>query len=314
LEERLESALVVGMTLDAYIGRLRDVPLHFEHVFLDEAAYAPVIKALTLFRQGVPVTFLGDHKQLPPVCEMNDEDFSLPQYCRVSIWKKSAMFCDALFSRSEEDFLSSCLNTDDPPFSFIRQVTLTETHRFGETLTRILSRAVYDGLPLQSVAPHGDLKITVVDAPLRQPPAEKRKNSAESAAIGRYLDTTLRAVDARDESAYAILTPYLNQVATINSSLPVARREQRVLTVHKSQGREWEVVVLSVVDGPWNTPWFTNSQRPESLRVLNTAVSRARQSLVIVCNLDFWEQQHPDQLITQLIQDATVADASESIR
>ncbi len=65
LEQRMEGALVVGMTLDAYIGRLKDAPLHFDHVFLDEAAYAPLIKTLTLFRQGVPVTFLGDHKQLP---------------------------------------------------------------------------------------------------------------------------------------------------------------------------------------------------------------------------------------------------------
>lgn len=303
LEQRLEGALVVGMTLDAYIGRLRDAPLHFDHVFLDEAAYAPLIKALTLFRQGVPVTFLGDHKQLPPVCEMNSDDFTVPRHQSVIIWRKSAMFCDAMFKLSQDDFLSSCLHTDDPPWPNTKQADLTETHRFGQNLTDILSCCVYDGKPLISVAEHGELNIKVIDAPLRQPPANRRENLSECTAIRQYLEE-MQSSEKQGDEAYVILTPYKKQVALLYHTIPTVRRERGAMVIHKSQGREWETVLLSVVDGPWNRPWFTDSRRSESLRVLNTAVSRARKNLVIVCNRDYWEQ-HPEQLITRLIRLAT---------
>lgn len=298
LEQRLEGALVVGMTLDAYIGRFKDEPLHFDHVFLDEAAYAPLIKALTLFRQGAPVTFLGDHKQLPPVCEMNDKDFHAPQYRSIVVWNKSAMFCEEMFTRNQADFLSLCLRTDDPPLSTIKQANLTETHRFGQNLADLLSRCVYDGMPLNSVAEHGDLKLIVIDALPHEPLREGNESLAECQAIRQYLDGLPKTAE-QDEESYVILTPYRKQVAALNSTISSARRERRVLTIHRSQGREWNTVLLSVMDQRPRV--FTDSNDQKGLHVLNTAVSRARKSLVIFCNRKSWEQ-HPEQLITQLIR------------
>ena len=246
------------------------------------------------------MTFLGDHKQLPPVCAMNSEDFTVPRHQSVIIWRKSAMFCDAMFKLSQDDFQPLCLRTDDPPLSTTKQADLTETHRFGQNLADILSRCVYDDKPLKSVAKHGDLKVVVIDAPLRQPPANRHENLSECTAIRQYLEE-MQSSEKQGDEAYAILTPYKKQVALLYHTIPTVRRERRAMVIHKSQGREWDTVLLSVVDGPWNPPWFTDSRRAESLRVLNTAVSRARKSLVIVCNRTFWEQ-HPEQLITRLIR------------
>ena len=100
-----------------------------------------------------------------------------------------------------------------------------------------------------------------------------------------------------------ILTPYRLQLTELTKAFPNARKNERVLTVHASQGREWDTVLLSVVDT--NRMWYCNSRLPKSkgLQVVNTAVSRARKRLVLVCDYDYWVSQ-PGQLIGQLVQSA----------
>ena len=72
------------------------------------------------------------------------------------------------------------------------------------------------------------------------------------------------------------------------------------MTVHKSQGREWDTVILSVVDT--TNFYFTNTNKDNTngKQVMNTAVSRARKRLVVVCDKAVWEKQ-TDQLIHDLI-------------
>jgi hypothetical protein len=81
-----------------------------ESLFLDEAGYACIVKALTLFRNNIPITFLGDHMQLPPVCLLNDEDFNTnTDYRDVFIWSQSAIYSETLFSRTRETALKDYL-------------------------------------------------------------------------------------------------------------------------------------------------------------------------------------------------------------
>ncbi len=131
-----------------------------------------------------------------------------------------------------------------------------------------------------------------------------RENIAEVECIARYLQAYSELRDGA-EGAWIILTPYKNQVALLGRKLPDARRQDRIMTVHASQGREWDTVFLSVVDGHFNLPWFTDSTKRESggLYVMNTAVSRARHHLTLVCNKAFWEGRPdaPRQLIARLL-------------
>lgn len=80
--------------------------------------------------------------------------------------------------------------------------------------------------------------------------------------------------------------------------------DENIVTVHGSQGKEWETVLFSVVDT--DNKWFTDSQNIKSngLKVINTAVSRAKRKLIIVCNADFWQTQK-QQLIKKLLSIAT---------
>ena len=117
---------------------------------------------------------------------------------------------------------------------------------------------------------------------------------SECAAISQYLEEY-------DPSDYAILTPYRNQVAALTSTLPAAARENRILTVHASQGREFDTLIYSVVDT--SDMYFVDSSKPIGKRVTNTAVSRARKKLVIACDCQFWRGQD-GQLISDLINSA----------
>ena len=134
--------------------------------------------------------------------------------------------------------------------------------------------------------------IEVLDAK-RVPGALKRQNSAEIEAISERI-----AYLATDD--YAILTPYRNQVALIGQMLQEERKAERIMTVHASQGREWDTVFLSIVDT--SDMYFTNSKRTElgGLQIINTAVSRAKRRLIIACDKQFWTQQR-GQLIRELV-------------
>ena len=79
-----------------------------------------------------------------------------------------------------------------------------------------------------------------------------------------------------------------------------------VVTVHGSQGREWDVVIFSVTDS-FQEAFLTNSRRPESLKLLNTAVSRARKTLILVGDAADWKHR-PGQLLSELFGIAVPAE------
>ena len=98
---------------------------------------------------------------------------------------------------------------------------------------------------------------------------------------------------------YVILTPYNKQrmlIAKMDKSLV---RQEKLLTVHKSQGREWDTVIVSLADEP--PGYFTNSNREDGLHVLNTALSRAKKRLILVGDLARWRNQQR-QMIAGIIK------------
>lgn len=302
IHDRIKEAKVIGMTLDCFVGRFSDTLLPLTHIFLDEAGYAPLVKALTLCREGVPLTFVGDHKQLGPVCEMDDRNLATPEGRAAVVWSKSALFLDELFlAKDAEDAISRLFELSEPRLTSFTRSYLDETFRFGQNLADILSKCVYDGLEFISNVDQ-PLEVNCIPAVPHSSPARRRENLAEVEAIVSFLKQNPDLGDGK-ENAYAILAPYKNQVSLIGKAIPEARREGRIMTVHKAQGREWNTVILSIVDGIFNRPWFTDTTNPESggLYVMNTAISRARKRLVLICDQGFWSGQDPGQLIPRIL-------------
>lgn len=91
------------MTLDIFIGLTSsDMSVNVDRVFIDEAPYAPLAKVLPCLSLQCPIVMLGDHLQLPPICECeNDEVIQ-------SFWAKSALFLEDSFRFGRDYiFLSS---------------------------------------------------------------------------------------------------------------------------------------------------------------------------------------------------------------
>ncbi|MFR7741877.1 MAG: hypothetical protein ACLU3I_00105 [Acutalibacteraceae bacterium] len=144
---------ILAATIDTCIGRLppNDALSRFPHVFLDEAGYCSLVKAATLTAYHCPLTFLGDHMQLPPVCEMNDQ--SIAANPAVSVWAQSALFVRCA---SERDIASEYLNHRPASFRQMKNTIWCIPIVSGNRLRLCLQKCVLRAIPWKSRKRHRD--------------------------------------------------------------------------------------------------------------------------------------------------------------
>lgn len=290
-----ENAFILAGTIDSSLRELtipddeEDVKQRRKicHVFLDEAGYTCLAKGMVSFACGAPVTFLGDHKQLPPVCEM---DRITPEYSPVCLWALPVAYYSELVDGNFNNLYHRCYCMNYAPlFQGIEYKALNTSYRFGEGLAKVLAKHIYTN-QFHGVA-NTPFEIQIIDAPFLPGP-DPRSNRSETDAIRAYLQTN-------PDLDVAILTPYRNQVKLLRKTLPRDYRDN-ILTVHRSQGCEWDTIIFSVTDSP--NPFFTHSDLPIGRSIINTAVSRAKRRLVIVCDVATWSVKN-NQMITELIDE-----------
>ena len=293
-----EDCLVVACTVDYCLANIvpNDPAYHFAHLFLDEAGYCSLIKGCVLLGYGKPVAFLGDHKQLPPVCEMNDRNFDEDDNWPIFMFSQSVLHVEDALNANIKSAYQKYMDHADAQFQVLKKYDLLESYRFGDSLARILAGEVYNA------AFHGHknigTEIYYIDAPKRTTDAP-RTSSSEQEAISAYL-----SAHKEDKDNIGILTPYNKQKKMLTSTVRAnAFSFDSLATVHGSQGREWKTVILSVVDT--SDKFFTDTRNPRSngLNLINTAVSRAREELIIVCDYHYWIRQK-GQLICKLLENA----------
>lgn len=294
--DRLHRAQIVAATPFQFISRFRPrgspedgrMELDVDWIFLDEAGYCGLVQAAALFTNGVPVTMLGDHMQLPPVSQL-DADMLRSAVERggrmrdAYLWDMSALHCESLLRDGPGSLSGTFLESGEPSFRQTARADLTESHRFGPNLASVLDRYVYRN-GMTGVSANGNLEISCVDTVCTS--REGRENVSEAEAIRAMLCT-----ESPDPQSIAILSPYTAQTSLLKRRIS-RRYRDCVMTVHGSQGREWDTVVLSVADNgvlSREVPFrFSSSSTEVGRRLINTAVSRAKRRLVIVCDRSFW--------------------------
>lgn len=318
--ELFDKATILAGTPLQFISRFRPkgtkedgkIELSVDHIFLDESGYSNLPQALSLFTNGVPVTMLGDHMQLPPVCELNDQILRLgAEKCNnlrdAYLWTLSALYSTMLFTESRITMRRKYIDCEKPDLNLVCCANLTQTRRFGNNLAKILDRYVYqNGLSGSSDKP---LAIKVVNCICND--RKERENIAEASAIKTYLQK-----NKHESGNIAILTPYSGQMQLLKRTLPKRYRDC-IMTVHSSQGREWQTVIISVADGrveSRDVPLrFTSSTTEIGKKLINTAVSRAKNELILFCDCEFWIQKK-NELISGLIEGATPIEMADSIK
>lgn len=314
---RASDAGIIAATPHQFVSRFRPrgseddgrMELDVDRIFLDEAGYCGLVLALALFSNGVPVVMLGDHMQLPPVTELDADDLRAwaSARCRMSdafLWSMPALFCERALESSLAGLRRDFLEGSAPTFVSTSRYDLTLTHRFGGNLASVLDRYVYrNGLKGAGSDP---MRLQCLDSVCGY--RENRENAAEAESIKEFLKSEMP-----DPEDICILTPYSVQRTLLWKTVP-RRYRDCVMTVHGSQGREWGTVILSVADNGIESrpvPFrFTSSSTAIGMRVINTAVSRAKRRLIIACDRCFWESR-ADELISGLLKECTDRARSE---
>lgn len=305
-EPDLARKTVLGMTLDGYIGLTLTKSLAVDRIFIDEAPYAPLAKVLPLLGLRRPIAMLGDHKQLPPVCEC-DNDAVIEAF-----WAKPSIYFEDAFRLPWNDGKSSfeALHTlSEPAFDQLKLRKLTNSYRFGPSLARLLDKHIYE-MGLNGVAESDTLIRCFHCEPYDEAGRKTRQNPAECDAILAKLADWWRWAEGIDPTpTIAVLTPYKAQATLLKkrirkrfgSSGPALVVE--VLNTHQAQGREWDWVLFSVADTGrlhGNNPFFSDTNRHEGKPLVNTTLSRAKANLRIFLDQVYWERRTPGSLITDL--------------
>lgn len=299
---------VVAATVDTCLFRVTPGgAFKPDHIFLDEAGYCNVIKGMTLLGFGKPVTLLGDHMQLPPVAEGDRELFENPEKKLSRLWKISSLYMESVATC--DDLEAFCKKEPDRPLFDRTQVgTLTETHRFGPELAKVLAKRIYG--PRFCSRSVNETQILFINAPKR--PDDRGEN--EEGKKQRISHSEAKAARALVEAnlshlgvTLGIITPYRKQRQLLSDTMDRLYKkykiededmEDDIVTVHQSQGREWDIVLFSITDC-FDEMFFTNSQRSESLKLINTAVSRAKKMLILIGDAEDWKWKS-GQLISEL--------------
>lgn len=285
----LKQAQIIAMTLDTFLRRNELHHIDFAHFFVDEAAFSPLIKILPLCAFHKPITLLGDHKQLQPICMLDNKDSKDTHWNLSNFWKYSALFLESFFTINLESFLQIHHNATP---KITNLLTLVQTYRYGDNLAQLLNTYIYKnnlkGLNTQT-------KIYLIDTTkTRYKESEKLDKANEIEA----LECTKLAQDFITRNLeFAILTPFVNQRGLILKTMPSLYAKECVFTIHSSQGQEFDYVIFSPVILHYH---LNNSYNQNALFALNVALSRAKKAIILVCDATYWKNQK-GQFLSDLV-------------
>ena len=295
-KQRMSEASILAMTLDGFIKRYETIE-NIAHIFLDEAPYTPLIKALTLSYFTAPLTMLGDHKQLGPVCEASEREF-VGDGAMMRVWAISSIYAEE-FEEDSRTLLAKAANSEPPKLQKTACAQLLQNYRYGQNLTDLLDSCVYHiGLRGQE-AP---TEIFYIDSGKAAPIVSKQYQSMSEAMVIARLAPHLLQQEARllRKDCFAILTPFRLQRKAILQACPQLRNKDKVFTIHRSQGLEFDTIIFSPVLLHY---YLTDSRCMSALQALNVAVSRARKQIILVCDVAMW-RTNKGQFLERLLQNA----------
>lgn len=282
---QISNANVIALTVDRFIleyellNEMKDDKKYgIEHIFIDEAAYLSMIKGLTLLSLERPTTLLGDHMQLPPVFECKESVIKKKPY--LSLWEIPIIYVEELFENDFNTFYKNYRENVSPAFKNLVKANLNITYRFGKKLANILRGTVYSQA-FHSANDKNPTDITIINA-VKIPTTEKRVSPLEVEAIRDYLN-----LFSHNLTTFSVLTPYKKQLKELNKALP---KDVNAITIHASQGQEWDTVIISTVD----------KFMARDVRLINTAVSRAKKHLIVVCDAEEWKM-HEKYLMSKIV-------------
>jgi hypothetical protein len=251
----------------------------------DEASMVSPIALYAAAALAEHTVIAGDFRQLPPI--------ALASSARAHAWLRSDPFEVA-------GIVDDIERGDYPPYV----VMLKQQYRMAPDICALVAHAYGHELTThasvleRASGPLGTQAVLYVDSGACTPRVTmhadgSRSNEAHADLIRTLL---LRAIErgALCDDALGdvlVITPFVAHARLLTDTLrrQFGRHAPSVRTVHRCQGREASVVVLDLVDAPNATvSRFLQAPnlRSEGGRLLTVAVSRAREHLVVVGDMN----------------------------
>lgn len=259
------SANIVGMTCNRSASYdFNNSHEMFDVVIIDEVCKATLPEILSPLLISKKAVLLGDPNQLPPVfCSEEQDIITSIQNCNLNKY----MYIDSLF-------------LDDK-----KTVLLNTQYRMTNQIGRMISEVFYNG-----VLKNGrdvDIENSLIWIPYKPsckwPISNDNKEITEiynndEISVIKKLITNIRKKTT--VSSIAVISPYRGQIFRLRKSLSEFKNI-KIDTVDGFQGRESEIVIFSVTRTCGSYRFLADPRR------LNVALSRAKNQLFIVGELDY---------------------------
>lgn len=274
-------------------------------VVVDEASMlglAPsIVAALMATRR---VIFFGDFRQLPPVVLANTE------------MARKMLVRDAFAASGAQGEIEA--GRDTPLIEM-----LDTQYRMTKPVAGVVNRLAYGGRLKTSRRDLGDrsgpwkgASAVLVDTSgfgslaVRDTGADGNAKSRAN-PLQAILSTSIAAELAANAASVAVMSPYRSQARLLATSCWEACGDNpRVATVHRFQGAEAARVVVDLVDtAPMAQASPLTGRDPDmTLRLLNVALSRARDRVFVVADCQFYEEALPKSSPLRIALDSFRAD------
>lgn len=268
-----EYPVVLSTTFSATTNVNQGVP--YDYLIMDEASQVDVSAGALAMNVSRNAVIVGDEKQLPNVVTTDDRiaaDMLLKQYDIPSYYD---------FARFS--FLGSlCAVYPNMPTTMLREhyrcsptiIGFCNRQFYGESLIAMTSESSY---PSMRICTTGEGNY-----------ARGMINRRQAEMIVREIIPDIRKMF----SDIGVIAPYNDQVGLIREELAAEGIEDiPVATVHKFQGRENDVIILSTVDNQI-------SKFVDDSHLLNVAVSRAKKLFILVVS----GNEQPDSNVKDLYE------------
>ena len=232
---------------------------NYDYVIMDEASQVDVATGTVALSVAKNAVIVGDRQQLPNVITELDKKKTKIIFKKFQI-KKSYDF-------SKYSFLSSVYNiVKDVPVTLLK-----EHYRCHPKIIGFCNKKFYDNQLIIMTNDNGEKDTLKV---FKTAIGNHARGHINQRQIDEITQNILPNIDS-DPSQIGIITPYRDQVKEIRKNID--NREILIDTVHKFQGREKDVMIMSTVDDE-----ITDFSDDKNL--LNVAVSRAVKNFYIIIN------------------------------
>lgn len=249
-----EYPIVLSTTFSARTS-LNANDIEYDYVIMDEASQVDISTGAMALSCAKHAVIVGDLKQLPNVVDSDTH-------------KKADLIREKYSLDSAYDFANkSFLQAVVEAIPNVPQTLLREHYRCHPRIISFCNQKFYNN---ELVIMTEDDELNKSLMAIKTVEGNHRRGNYNQRQIDIIKEEILPTLDVPDEEI-GIIAPYNEQVNEIKKQIP----NIDVATVHRFQGREKDVIILSTVDDQIKN--FTDDPY-----LLNVAVSRAKKRLIVV--------------------------------